>query len=345
MKILKISVFLISVILAGCKIASHVSGPDEAMHFQSVFTEKKMQSAYETFTNSVVKLTTFVNYQTILFEPDSSISINDISDEDGLGYTRARLVQNESFSGTATILGISDRRALLIACAHNVSFPDTLFTYADKADSQGNRYLLGISFKTALVLQVNTEMGTFKARVIAMDRENDLALLELESETEIVLPPPANLKPVSLSKLLWGDRVWLCGYPSGRFMMTSGLISNPNREQGVLMTDAPFSDGYSGAPALVCDLQSGQFRLAGIGRSVAARSAYVLKPEKKIHETAYNTSLPYAGPTYVEIEKLAAPGVTFITSADLIYRFIQENFEILDAQGWQNVLDAFQIED
>lgn len=345
MKILKISIFLISVILVGCKVASPVSESDEALQFQSVFPEKKMQSAYETFTKSVVKLTAFVNYQTILFEPESAISIDDISDEDGLAFTRARLVQNESFSGTATIIGVEGGKALLMACAHNVSFADTLLTYSDKADSWGNRYLLGISIKTAQVLQVGCAFGTFQARAIALDAENDLVLLELKSETEIVLPPPVNLKPVSLSELHWGDRLWLCGYPSGRFMMTSGLISKPDEKQGILMTDAPFSDGYSGAPALVYDLQSGEFRLAGIGRSVAARSVYVLKPEKKIHEAAYNTSLPYTGPTYVETEKQAVPGVTFVTSSDIIRRFLEENYGMLAEHDWQGVLDDFMIED
>lgn len=329
-------------LLGACSSIRQGADEQNATRLVSTFPDKAAQSAYTDFTASVCRLTAFVNYRTSVFEPDSLVTLTDIVLRTGPGITRARQTRNESFSGTATVVSVSGNRGLLLTCAHNVVFPDSVFTYDDKANRRGNRYLLGFSVKTGQMIQVSGPYGTMQGEVIASDTENDLALIEVKSSQPGMLPVPVKLRLAAIDELHWGDRVWLTGYPSGRFMMTAGVLSIPISGEGVLLTDAPFTEGYSGAPAIVYDHQAGEFMLAGVGRSVAARSEYVLKPEKKIHEQAYNTALPYQGPAYVEVEKQAAPGVTFITSSGIIARFIGLEKEQLEQRGWVGILNQDQ---
>ncbi|MCB9015193.1 MAG: trypsin-like peptidase domain-containing protein [Lentimicrobiaceae bacterium] len=306
--------------------------------FSGIFENREMQQQYKELTNSVLKLSVFVSYQSQVFEPDSLVTLASYKSGRALGATRARFVQNESFSGSATAIDKSDNKILLLTCAHLVHFPDTIYTYDERLSADGKRYLLGLSVKTGFVMKINNVGGNLRPAIVAIDAGNDLALLEIVSQSRMELPVSTTLKLVSAKDLNWGDRIWLTGFPSGRFMMTTGLISNPDNKEGILFTDAPFSEGYSGAPALVYHRQASCFLLAGVGRSVAARSDYVLKPEKKMHETVYNTALPYTGQVYVEVEKQPAAGVTFIVGPDLIQSFMMENAQKLALSGWDSAI-------
>lgn len=325
--------FMISAVSA-CRVSEPLKENDNPARFTGIFANREIQQQFETFTASVVRLTIFVSYQSQVFEPDSRITLSGLADGTEFNATLARLVHNESYSGTATVLAVKGNKALLLSCAHNVSFPDTIYAYDDRADLSGNRYLLGLSVKSGEVVQVSGPTGTLHAAIIGLDAVHDLALLEISAVRDIQFLKPAGLKMAKKADLHWGDRLWMAGYPSGRFMMTTGIISNPGNNDGILLTDAPFSEGYSGAPALVYDQISREFQLAGIGRSVAAHSDYVLKPEKKIHEITYNTALPYTGQVYIEVEKHPAPGVTFVVDSKSIAGFIQKNSDLLIAHGW-----------
>ncbi|MFH1120469.1 MAG: serine protease [Bacteroidota bacterium] len=336
---ISLSRFLLLLVSAtACRVMNPVPQPEPSSGFESVFPDENARKRFEELAPSVIRLTAYINYRTIFFEPDSLVTLLEIKKDLALSFIRASIVRNESYSGTATILSVKGNSALLLSCAHNVSFPDTLFTYNDKANMHGERYLLGLSVKTGQILVLNGPVGVMQAKVLVADTENDLALLEVEAVQVTSIPCCPVLKLAEVSSLNWGDRVWLAGYPSGRFMLTSGLLSIPEDTDGIILTDAPFSEGYSGAPALVYNLKAGEFLLAGVGRSVAAHSEYVIRPEKKIHEIAYNTALPYEGPNYVEIEKQAAPGVTFIASSDIISGFLRSNRGVLEENGWTNNL-------
>jgi len=332
----KIYPFLCILILlfSSCRLSDRIVDSKSSLRYKSTFENAEMQQQFEAFTASVIRLTIFVSYQTQIFEPDSLVNLSELASGIVLGAVHSRFVQNESFSGTATVIAVNSNKAFLLACAHNVNFPDTVFTYNDRADNFGNRYLLGISVKTGEVIQASCPAGILHACVLELNTASDLALLEVSAENALDLPFPISLKLAAVKELHWGDRLWMVGYPSGRFMMTTGIISNPGNNEGVLLTDAPFSEGFSGAPALVYDQETDKFLLAGIGRSVAAQTQYVLKPEKKMHEAVYNAALPYEGTVYVDIEKQPVAGITFITSSDLLMKFFNRIKNIPGLPAW-----------
>ena len=328
-------VLCIALMLCGCRIISPVQHNNGETGQTSVFENNPMQRQFESLTLRVYRIVTYVTYESQVFEQGSGLTLNDLTGRDfDFSFVKARLVHNDSYSGTGFAIKVSEGKALLLTCAHTIDFPDTVFTYDDNANASGQRYLLGLSVKTSQVIQVSGNNLHCRAEILATDPASDLALLEIpltSGDDRAVVPMAEG------SKLSWGDRVWLTGYPSGRYMMTSGLISNPGASDGLLMTDAPFSEGYSGAPAFVFDQRADVFRLAGIGRSVAARSSYVLRPEKEIHEAPYNTSLPYTGPVYVRTEREPAPGVTFLIGSSMLDDFLKSNDAVLQKKGWGGI--------
>ena len=322
----------VPLMLWGCRIIPPVQQNDGETKQASVFDNNTMQRQFESLTFRVYRIVTYVTYESQVFEQGSGLTLKDLEGQ-GFDFSliKARLTHNESFSGTGILIKGNAGKSLLLTCAHVIDFPDTVFTYDDNASSSGHRYLLGLSVKTSQVIQVSGNNLHCRAEILVSDPVNDLALLEIppgSGEVHGVIPMAVG------SDLAWGDRVWLTGYPSGRFMMTSGLISNPGNSDGLLMTDAPFSEGYSGAPAFVYDRRANGFRLAGIGRSVAARSSYVLRPEKEIHEAPYNISLPYTGPVYVRTEREPAPGVTFLIGSSMLDDFLKSCDAVLQLNGW-----------
>jgi len=103
--------------------------------------------------------------------------------------------------------------------------------------------------------------GTFKkARLISIDKENDLALLEA---------PTADLHhlPIGVQELTINDKVWALGYPRATVLtVTPGVLEG---NDGVtLHTSAEIDSGDSGGGLVVC--QQGKHVLAGMLRGYGA---------------------------------------------------------------------------
>ncbi len=103
--------------------------------------------------------------------------------------------------------------------------------------------------------------GTFKeARLILIDEENDLALLEA---------PTANLHPlpIAIQELLVNDKIWALGYPRATVLtVTPGVLENS--DGSTLHTSAEIDLGDSGGGLVGC--QQGKHVLAGMLRGYGA---------------------------------------------------------------------------
>ena len=98
------------------------------------------------------------------------------------------------------------------------------------------------------------------AQVVAIDRQNDLALLDVETE---------KLRALSFSEshLMDEEPVWAVGYPLAlELTTTSGHFQNT--VNGALYTSAPINAGASGGGLFRCD--NGHYELAGMIRGYGA---------------------------------------------------------------------------
>jgi S1-C subfamily serine protease len=112
------------------------------------------------------------------------------------------------------------------------------------------------------VVQVNTSTGkTYPGRVVAVDRRNDLALVQIQTQE--------TLRTIKLAKMpaQVGQRVYAIGNPFGLDRtLTVGTLSRiaPN---GDLQTDAALNPGNSGGPLL-----NSAGELLGINKAILSPS-------------------------------------------------------------------------
>jgi S1-C subfamily serine protease len=111
-----------------------------------------------------------------------------------------------------------------------------------------------------------------KGRVLLMDEEHDLALVEVEGGTNV---PPLRLGDSSALQV--GESVLAFGSPYGLdATLTSGVVSalrdipkrgRKNKIEGIIQTDAPINPGSSGGP-----LVSARGEVVGVNTAIYSRS-------------------------------------------------------------------------
>ncbi|MCW6038412.1 trypsin-like peptidase domain-containing protein [Spirulina subsalsa FACHB-351] len=99
-----------------------------------------------------------------------------------------------------------------------------------------------------------------QAKVIRLDRDLDLALLQIPSVGHLPTLPLASGGSVRV-----GQRVFAIGNPFGQFQgtFTTGIVSRLDSEQGFIQTDAAINPGNSGGPLL-----NSQGELIGVNTAI-----------------------------------------------------------------------------
>lgn len=327
-------VFFLMTFLISCKTVKYRQPEYYTGQFESVFPDDQARQQFREMSSSVIRLTSYVNYQLSIFENGSQVTLDIAEDTSVLAKIRARVNRNESFSGTAFIIAQDDSSMFLVTCAHTVSFPDTIISWDNKADDNGVRFVLSIARKTSSLVQATFPERAVRMKVVSIDESSDLALLQAGKIA-------GNVNPLSAahrlcSTLQWGDKLWIAGFPTGRFMLTNGLAGKSGSD-GIFATDAPLSEGYSGSPVMVYDIEAKRFGLAGVARSVPAKAFYVLKPEFEIHEMQYNSAIPYTGPVYAATDYRSVAGVSLVVSAEKVFSLMQEAGFALKDNKWIRV--------
>jgi putative serine protease PepD len=152
--------------------------------------------------------------------------------------------------------------------------------YDDQRHVVTNEHVVNGAEQVTVVFQDGTEVP---ARVIGTDRSTDVAVLELERESE-----SAPLQLGSTSSLQLGDTVIAIGSPLGlQGTVTAGIVSGLGRDiqapnqftiDGAVQTDAALNHGNSGGPLL-----DANGRVVGMNAQIAS-------------DTGANSGIGYAIP-------------------------------------------------
>jgi len=107
---------------------------------------------------------------------------------------------------------------------------------------------------------VRVENGFRLASLLLIDRQNDLAVLAVDTR---------NIEPVPLSAAQpsQSQTVWAVGFPKAQGKTTSSGVFQRNRS-GALHTSAPIDSGQSGGGLLTC--AHGDYELTGMLRGYGA---------------------------------------------------------------------------
>ena len=286
----------------------------------------------EEIERSVLKVTCSTYYRNYYFSFPENVS--EPFDQDAL--LTQRNMSTSSVAGTGLIIYQDNRRQLILTCHHVFDFPDTLDSYYLDANILKTPYLNTRSVKygqNILVFHKNAKSS--KAEIVAMDKANDLALIETSLDAFTLTELPFKGSFISGDQIRLGQEIYLIGFPKGFLMVTRGLAS-PSRIRNKFMVDAPFNRGFSGGVVLVFDYDTQNFHIAGIANSIAYNSETVLAPSSEVTLNEDIQKIPYQGHVYPKELKLLNYGVTYVIKSDYIVEFLNNQKELLEERGYNS---------
>lgn len=297
--------------------------------------------ALKAILKSVKLINATAYYQSYLLPRSAKITYRDINPtmlKQG-GYEKT--VFNDFAVGTATIIYHQNKRIAVLTCAHVVNFADTLVTYYKTTEKSSNQYVHRISFKKREKFFIADMRQGDGFQVIATDPDLDLAVLGKQ-----MLFPPSKITVFDYplghaQELEWGNLVYLIGFPSGKKMITTGIVSDPNRNsRHDFLVDALFNRGFSGGIALAIRDGYPNFEWVGVVNAVSADNDIVLVPNEfknGFNDLPVNT--PYEGEVFASNRKRINYGISFGISIESIRGFLADHRLELENRGFQ--MDTF----
>ena len=245
-------------------------------------------------------------------------------------------VYNDFAVGTATFIYFDANLVAVLTCAHVVDFPDTIITFYETAHNTSNivrRVSIKKNHRNSIVDMREGE----EFEILAIDHDLDAALLGKRLNFVAEENFPVFKYPLGAAKDLdWGNLIYLVGYPSGKKMLTTGMVSSPDRtpNHGFLI-DALFNRGFSGGIALAVRDGIPNFELVGMVNAVAADHELVLTPGEFPNTADINMNAPYEGEIFVLSQKKINYGISFGISIEAITDFIRRNRMNLKSRGYE----------
>ncbi len=300
--------------------------------YDSEFPYRSSSQQLEEIGNTVKLLSVIAFYKSYIIPETDNLTHRNLPARNFKDLAVEQIYYNSSVSGTATVILHSNQRVGLITCAHVVDFPDTIFSYYDKA----NTVIQSVAVKDRQINYVNDLPEGGDVNVIFVDPDLDIAILGQKLTRTPDFPVPVFNYPFGMAKdLEWGSFVYLFGYPVGNKMITKGIVSSPQKDKNrAFMIDAPFNRGSSGGIVLAIRDGIPNFELVGIANSVAANMEYVLVPDEKTDINNIDLHLPYSGESYVKRQENIRYGITHIIAIEAIVDRLKKNHNSLLEQGY-----------
>lgn len=304
--------------------------------YDSAFPVQATAEALHSIAESVKLVSSLTFYKKFFFRRQKALVVSDFKNPAIFKQASSSVIVEIPASGTATIIYADKNKIALLTCAHTVSSGDTLFNYY--ADDQGRPtpFVESVAVKIRQSLNVIGVPRGQENEILAMDTENDLAILGkrlfVGEDTKVrVFPYPWG----TAKDLDWGTFVYLVGFPHGKKMVSNAIVSNPLYQKNqAFIINATMYQGVSGG--IVVALRGGvpNFELVGMANALSAKNTLVLKPEAYINPEAINPSQPYQGQIYLDREVKIINGITFAIPVDKIRSFMDENNEMLQEKGY-----------
>lgn len=317
-------------------------------YYDSQFPDAPVSPYLTDFAESINLLSILAYYQSYNFAPGSDILKEDLSNTDLESSEVEEYVFQQSASGTAALVYHYNNRIAFLTCAHIVDFPDTVIDYYRDDQNNETDFVKSYIIKVRQANNVINQPIAYDFHILAIDKINDIALVgkEYRSRTEYRYEDERNKRTspslvvlnVPLGKanyLDFGTFVYLLGYPLGRKMVSTAIVSSPNYDNNSsFILDATLQRGISGG--LVLAIRGGvpNFELVGIIKAISGKTEYSVVPDHPDDLTEWELHQPYNGKLYLEKQHLSEPGMTYVVGIETIMQFIDDNEEKLMEEGY-----------
>lgn len=304
--------------------------------YDSEFPYRGCSEQLERISESVRMVSCIAYYKSWVFPLEAKIRLKDIQNPFFKEKAEKEVYLNQVASGSATVIYYENKKIAMLTCAHVVDFNDTVYTFYRGEDRQQTEFIQSFAVKDRQINYASAIPGARNLGIIAIDKENDMALLGQRIESSGVPAITVFDYPIGKAKELeWGAFVYLFGYPAGYRIVTKAIVSNPNRDKyGSFLTDAVFNRGFSGGIVLAIRDGVPNFELVGMMKLVPGHQQYYLTPAKAGETIELDSNVPFKGDVYAESRTDIIYGVAPAIPAELIVDFLQANQSKLIGEGY-----------
>ncbi|NOX90070.1 MAG: trypsin-like peptidase domain-containing protein [Calditrichaeota bacterium] len=312
--------------------------------YDSEFPVLNTSKYLEQIIPSLKLISSLSFYKAYQFSLEDSVTKEQLDPQNIKQKALAEYIYERPSTGTATTIFHRKKELLFLTSNHIVYHPDTVLSYyaLENRPSEPSRYIHTFSVKIKQTINVISVPRSAQPVILARDTENDLALVGVKLHKIPKTDLPVFKYPFGrASELHWGTFVYLIGFPQGKLLLASTVVSEPNRDDAHnFLINTTMNQGVSGGIILAMRDGPPNFELVGLATALSAQSQYFLRPDLKSKDPFIDLRRPYKGEIYIGQRLGSNPGIIFAISAEMIVRFIRRNIAEIRDNGYE-IPDSF----
>jgi len=287
----------------------------------------------ESISQTVKMVSVLAYFNNYTFSAESKVTKRMIENDEFESKANHEYYLNQPATGTATVIYYQNRKIGLITCAHILDFPDTVVTYYRDSDGNPSEYVASVTIKNRQANNVIELPDIDNYDIIAMDTDTDLAFIGKDLEISSSFPVQVFKHKIGAAEeLQWGTHAYLIGYPRGKKMLSSCIVSKPGDK--TFLIDAALPRGISGGLILATRDGAPNFEFVGLANAISAEKKLYLAPEKMEKQSEYDIQSAYTNDAFVKLHEEIYYGVTHAISIEVIMDFLNKNEDALNKKGY-----------
>lgn len=323
-----------AILFVGCSGSGKTAGVehDTQTRYLSSTGSDFMRDEIKKGLESIKRLHNSVSYRTYQFDLNNLPVQEELVNIDFDSRAVQSIVDHHSKAGSALILSNRQGRTVLLTASHTVTFPDTIWHFAEGDFEQGEVEAVSVRQSVSRVLVGSDDVYEFE--MVANDPDRDLAILARNwRSNERPRLTPLSLQTGNSEALDWTDRIYALGYPLGIEMVTSAMISKPRQigRRGIVL-NASFNRGFSGGSIFAVRGDGSGMEWVGMISSASGETRDYLIPEQ-LRDEDFRPNIEYTGAIYTQRTQQINYGITFAVGMEQIKDFYLENRDELGRLG------------
>ena len=305
----------------------------EKGYYTSAFPVRDVTPQLATIQRSILRITSTSIYTTYYIDSKTNLTFEEVKQQDLNKITSHKSTIDQSKAGTAISILQNNQHTALVTAAHVLAAPDTLISFKRGPNIPENKYLYSISIKLKQRNYVHTYGDLKEIGLMAVNRINDLALIEIDNDDDSFIAAPLRITTGAAKKLRMGSFLYIMGFPLGSAMVTRGIVSAPDYDnQGNFLTDALFNHGISGGVILASRDNFNSLEWVGMSITASASEQNFLVPNPNMRQQ-YTNMQTYTDTAFVAQKSIINYGVTQALPIEKILLFLYENEDKLNRIG------------
>jgi len=327
--------FLTILLLSSClkTVEYHKINQVKDGKYDSEYPMHPVADYLESVAQTVKMVSVLAYFNNYTFAAERKVTKQLIENDEFDSLVSYEYYLNQPATGTATVIYYQNRKIGLITCAHILDFPDTVYTYYQDSNGKQSQYVASVTIKNRQANNVIELPDIDNFEIIAMDTETDLAFIGKEFDISTSFPIQVFKHKIGKAdELQWGTHAYLIGFPRGKKMLSSCIVSKPNDK--TFLIDAALPRGISGGLILATRDGAPNFEFIGIANAISAEKKQYLAPKQMENQSEYNVQSAYKDDAFIKQHEEIYYGVTHAISIEVIMEFLQDNKDVLKKKGY-----------